>query len=105
MRFLCEIFILAGLIYLGWDTPFAEWTGYKHEDPALKLSAAHATPAAAAAGPAVAPAPAVAAVPVTSPTPVVVASPQPTPPRAGSWMFDPSHRGSLDRPLHGSPHP
>jgi hypothetical protein len=26
MRLLAEILVVAGLIYVGWDTPFKEWT-------------------------------------------------------------------------------
>jgi hypothetical protein len=97
MRFLCEVFVVAVLIYLGWETPFSEWVGYKHEDPALKQGAT----ATHAAAPAVTTVP---IAPVAPPMPVVVASPTPAPTRAGSWMFDPSHRSPLDREKT-SPHP
>jgi hypothetical protein len=29
MRLLCEIFIIGGLIYLGWEKPFKEWIARK----------------------------------------------------------------------------
>jgi len=74
MRFLIEIFVVAGLLYLGWEKPFKEWTGQKS-----------------------APAPLTAA-----PSPALQVAPLPSGP---AWMTDPSHRGTLDRPVQAASAP
>src|SRR4051812_30207919 len=107
MRTLCELFIIAGLIYLGWEKSFQSRVDEFRGVP--KPAVAQATP-----------------VPLPRPTPTPTPdgawmhdpnhrSPLDTPaprahaastPKSGAWLFDPNHRSSLDPPDHGgSPHP
>lgn len=89
MRLLAEIFIIAGLLTLGWEKPFKQWAGQTAEAPAVPT-----------------PAPMVVAVPPPS-APIVAATVQPyvrpsvTP--SGSWLFDPNHKATLDPPARKSP--
>jgi hypothetical protein len=79
MRLLIEIFVVAALIYLGWERPFKDWT----DDARSKLTGKRAEVAR--------PKP---------PPPRVVPGIQglsaPTP--RGAWMWDRNHHGTLDRP-------
>jgi hypothetical protein len=102
MRLLCEIFIIGGLLYLGWEKPFRDW---------LPSNGKPAAPTKAVI---------VQSAPVPYSTPTTqsgawmrdpnrhtamdtsapnVAQPQPAASRAGSWMFDPNHRSPLDPPV------
>jgi hypothetical protein len=105
---LCEILIIGGLLYLGWEKPFKEWIGQK------------STPAVIANTPA--PQPILRVSPVPSPpswmrdpnrrtaldTPAPITSTahvQPTASASGSWMFDPNHHSPLDPPPRRSASP
>jgi hypothetical protein len=68
-RLLCEIFIIGGLLYLGWEKPFKEWIGQKRTPAVIANSAAT--------------------------QPILHVSPIPSPP---AWMRDPNHRTALDSP-------
>jgi hypothetical protein len=95
MRLLCEIFIIGGLIYLGWEKPFKEWIGQKSAQPSLIAN----TPA---------PQPILRVSPVPPPpsyNTAAVPPPRPSASVAGSWMFDPNHRSALDPPRRSAtPH-
>ena len=69
MRTLAEIFVIAALIYFGWDKPFKDWS----DGARVKLTGKHAE---------------------VVPQEVVV----PRTPQRGAWMWDPNHHGALDRP-------
>ena len=89
MRLLAEIFVVAVLIYFGWETPFKDWA----DDARSRLTG---KPAAVAPQEAV-PTP---AAPTPTPRPRIVPGIQglTTPTPHGSWMWDATHRGVLDRP-------
>jgi len=97
MRFLAELFLIALLVWLGWDKSFHAWTNQWRgiqPPPAATVSSIttqSATATTAAAGPAAPRQPFVG-----------YRRPQPANTPSGSWMWDPSHRGSLDRPAHDS---
>ena len=99
MRFLCEIFVIGGLLYLGWDKPFHERLPKGASDQSV--------PAAPT------PPPAVVAIPAPSNwihdpnrrSALDTPQPQPAKPSAGSWMWDSAHRSPLDPPRKSStPH-
>ena len=83
MRLLVEIVIIGGLIYLGWEKPFKEW---RNQVRAVVTSnqegASHETVTAPAAQN-----------PIPQPGPIIT-----SPSQHGTWMWDPSHHGTLDRP-------
>ena len=87
MRVLAEIFIIGGLIYFGWQTPFKDWV----DDARSRLTGKPT---------AVAPQGVVPAPPTPTPRPRVVPGIQglSTPTPHGAWMWDATHRGVLDRP-------
>src|SRR3981081_1738961 len=95
MRLLCEIFVIGGLIYLGWERPFSEWL---YSPPAAKpFVRARPTPSAAWMRD---PSRRTALdTPIPSdPPPARPNFPQHSPSAPGSWMWDPNHRSALDPP-------
>jgi len=81
VRLLCEIFIVAALIYFGWEKPFRDWLpGTRKAEPPV-VTAAPAAPA-----------------PRPQLRPLVRATATPS----GDWMWDPAHRAALDRPAYDS---
>ena len=88
MRLLAEIFVVAVVIYFGWETPFKDWA----DDARSRL-----TGKPTAAPQEVVPTP---AAPTPTPRPRIVPGIQglTTPTPHGSWMWDATHRGVLDRP-------
>jgi hypothetical protein len=102
MRFLVEIFIVTGLIYLGWEKPFKEWAGQNPTPPPLAAAPSPTLP--------VKPLPSPAAWmtdpnhrgALDRPVPASTAAQQPV---SGSWRLDPTHHSPLDPPDHGSPTP
>ena len=110
MRLLCEVFIIGGLLYLGWDTPFQNrlpWTKSSATKPAIVIARPAVAPAAAAT-------PQSAGwmhdpnrrTVLDTPTPVGVHhQPHPGASPPGSWMFDPNHLSPLDPPKRSvTPH-
>jgi hypothetical protein len=100
MRLLCEIFVIGGLLYLGWDTSFH-----------ARLESATGSARHAAAAPATTTSAATGNVPLqpfvrATPARIVTApQAQPAASVSGSWMFDPNHRSALDAPRKSStPH-
>src|SRR2546421_535712 len=90
MRLLCEIFVIGGLLYLGWDRPFR--ARLESRPGSAQTTAVPAINTAASS----------AGVPLqpfvqASPAPVVARA-QPRASVPGSWMFDPNHRTALDAP-------
>jgi hypothetical protein len=89
MRVLAEIFVVGVLIYFGWETPFKDWA----DDARSRLTGKPT----AVAPQEVVPTP---AAPTPRPRPRIVPGIQglPTPTPHGSWMWNATHRGVLDRP-------
>jgi hypothetical protein len=93
VRFLLEIFIIGGLIYLGWEIPFKQridqWTGVEAATPATSTSTAAASSI------------------VATPTPVprLRQFPRATVTPSGAWMWDRDHRSPLNVPAHAQPTP
>jgi hypothetical protein len=85
MRTLAEIFVIAALIYFGWEKPFKESVDRVRS----KLTG---KPTDVAAQEVVPPRP----TPTTAPRLVPGIRGRPTP--SGAWMWDATHRGVLDRP-------
>ncbi len=87
MRTLAGIFIIAALIYFGWDKPFKIWV----DDARRMLPGKQTTE--------VAPQEVVPPRPMPTPAPRIVPGiiRQPTP-QHDAWMWDATHRGVLDRP-------
>jgi len=90
MRLLVEIFIIAGLIYLGWEQPFKEQVDQVRAKVTGKQT--QATPQKLT--------------PAPRPAPKIVPGMvhDPSVPR-GAWRLDPTHRSTLDAPAHDSPSP
>jgi len=82
VRLLVEIFVIGALIYLGWEKPFKEWVDQMRGTSTVKQTA-------------VAPQ-GIVAPPTSTPALIPVVRATPTP--SGAWMWDPNHRGALDRP-------
>jgi hypothetical protein len=78
MRLLCEIFVIGGLIYLGWEKPFREWLPFNVAEVS-NPSRVNARPIANS--------------PVQPPV-------RTTPAPSGSWMWDPNRKSALDRPAY-----
>jgi hypothetical protein len=87
MRTLTVLFIIAALIYFGWDKPFKTWV-----DDALRMLPGKQTTE-------VAPQNVVPAQPTPPPAPRIIPGivRQPTP-QYGAWMWNATHRGVLDSP-------
>lgn len=85
MRTLAEIFVVAVLIYFGWDKPFKDWA----DEARFRLTGKHAE---------VAPQDVVPAAPTPVPAPRRVPGIRGLPTPSGAWMWDATHRGVLDRP-------
>ena len=85
MRTLAQIFIIAALIYFGWNKPFKDWV-----DDARRMLPGKPTE--------VAPQDVVPPRPTPTPAPRIVPGiiRQPTP--SGAWMWNATHRGVLDSP-------
>jgi hypothetical protein len=82
VRFLAELFLIALLLWLGWDKSFHTWTDQWRgiqppPTPATAVTAATGTRPAAAR------------------PPFITYRPPPTTP-SGQWMWDPNHRSPLD---------
>ena len=110
MRLLCEIFVVGGLLYLGWEKPFKGWVNQVGGTPTVTSAPAQLQPTV--------PAPAtLSGAGLRDPNHLTVldtprpgynqgaATPPPGPSVFGSWMWDPDHRSSLDPPPHKSPNP
>src|SRR5207253_8026975 len=82
VRLLCEIFVVAGLLSLGWAKPFRDWLPGNQTAKPPAVSAASQTPRPQL-------------------RPLVRAAPTPS----GEWMWDPAHRSTLDRPAYDSQRP
>jgi hypothetical protein len=95
MRTLAEIFIVAVLIYFGWETPFKDWA----DDARSRLTGKPTTVVPQEGAPAPA-----APTPIPRPRilPVIQGLETPTP--HGAWRLDPNHRSPLDPPRN-SPSP
>ena len=90
MRGLVELLIVAGLIYLSWDTPIKQridQVSAAVHAVGQSVSKQTATPSPETAATPQAP------TPVPQYRPVIQATPQ-----HGSWMWDPNHHAPLDRP-------
>jgi hypothetical protein len=93
VRLLCELFLAALLIWLGWEKSFHSWTNQWRgiPEPSPGTTAAQSATAGATAN-----------IPVQPPArqPYVGfparAAAATTP--SGEWMWDPAHRGALDAP-------
>jgi hypothetical protein len=92
VRLLCELFLAALLIWLGWEKSFHAWTNQWRGIPEPPPATASAQTQGASATAQNAP-----RQPFVGYRPRVTAS---TP--SGQWMWDPAHRGTLDRPAHDS---
>lgn len=100
MRLLCELIIIAGLIYAGWDKPFHEWLPGSQPPPPVTVAAPAPKPVATAQ-------PAWMHDPnhrTPLDTPHPAAAPASTA-KTGSWMFDSNHHSPLDPPVHASATP
>ena len=89
MRVLAEIFVVAVRIYFGWETPFKDWAADARSrltGKPTEVAPQEVVPTPAARTP--------------TPRPRVVPGIQglTTPTPHGSWMWDATHRGTLDRP-------
>jgi hypothetical protein len=96
MRLLCELFIIAGLIYVGWEKPFQEWLpGSTPRTATVAPSEPGTTQPAWMRDPNHRTA-------LDTPRPAyshVSGTP------SGSWLFDPNHHSPLDPPAHASASP
>jgi hypothetical protein len=96
MRTLAEIFVIGVLIYFGWEKPLKESVDQVRSKLTGKPTAV--------APQEVAPTP---AAPTPTPRPRIVPGIQgvsrPTP--SGAWMWDATHRGTLDRPAYDQTQP
>src|SRR5205809_5960775 len=99
MRLFCELFLVAVLIWLGWTKSFHDRIDQIRgiqPAPALQQRARETTAAATTAGETMT------TTTTTAPRqpflPASRARPASTP--SGAWMWDPAHRGSLDRPSY-----
>jgi len=86
MRTLVEIFVVGVLIYFGWEKPFKDWANEIRARLPIKRTVV--TPETILAPPTPTPAPRI--------VPGIQGLSTPTP--SGAWMWDPNHRGALDRP-------
>jgi hypothetical protein len=89
MRGLVELLIVAGLIYLGWNTPFKQRIDQVRAGvhAAGQVVSREATPFPETAATPEVP------TPVPQYRPIIQATPQ-----HGAWMWDPNHHAPLDRP-------
>jgi hypothetical protein len=78
MRLLCEIFVIGGLIYLGWERPFHDWLPSNVAEVSKSPRANARSVANSQSQPSV----------------------RTTPAPSGSWMWDPNHKTALDRPAY-----
>jgi hypothetical protein len=110
MRLLCEIFIIGGLLYLGWEKPFRDRLP-SSVNPAPPPKTVTVQPAPV---PYSTPAPQSGTwmqdpnrhTPLDTPAPAVAHhQPQPSASGPAGWMFDPNHHSPLDPPKKSStPH-
>jgi hypothetical protein len=100
VRFLVEVLIIGGLIYLGWEQPFKgrfeQVQAGVRAATASKLKPATSQETVAP----VAPTPSPAAIPQPR---AIIAAPTPTP--RGAWMWDEKHHSVLDRPAYDQTQP
>ena len=90
MRLFCELFLVAVLIWLGWSQSFHDrFDRIRGVEPAANVASKPQAGQTSVATVATAPAPK---------QPFLRARPAPTP--SGDWMWDPAHRGTLDRPSY-----
>ena len=101
MRFLIEVLIIGGLIYLGWEQPF-KGRLQQVETAVRGAAASKIKPTAIPQEPAAAPAATVTPTPIQQPR-AVIAAPAPTP--RGAWMWDEKHHSPLDRPAYDQAQP
>jgi hypothetical protein len=85
MRTLVEIFVVGALIYFGWEKPFKDWANEIRARLPIKQTE-------------VAPQEVVPAPPTPTPAPRLIPGIRGIPTPSGAWMWDPNHRGALDRP-------
>ena len=113
VRFLCEIFVVTGLLYLGWEKPFKQWVDQVRGAVTPTVTSAPARLPQAIGRATAPPSGAWARDPnhltvLDTPAPGYnsgVAAPRPGASVSGSWMWDPNHRSPLDPPAHKSPSP
>jgi hypothetical protein len=96
VRLLIEVWIIGGLISLGWEQPFKGRLG--QVETAVRAAASTLKPTAIPQEAPVPVAPAVPATPVSQPRAVIAT---PTPTARGAWMWDEKHHSPLDRPAYG----
>jgi hypothetical protein len=84
MRLLIEILVVGALIYLGWERPFKQWA----DQARAAVRSEQAAPGSQEG---------VSATATSTPIPLLRPIIRATPP-SGAWMWDPKHRGTLDRP-------
>ena len=100
MRLLCELFLLAVVVWLGWSTSFHDRIDQMRgiqPAPALQQRAREITAAAGTAGQTTTTA---ATTPTVPRQPFLPARARPASTPSGDWMWDPSHRNTLDRPAY-----
>lgn len=90
VRLLAELFLVGLLVWLGWEKSFHTWTNqWRGVQPSPTPATAVAV-AGTVAGQA------------TVPRQPFLGYRSPPSTAAGQWMWDPAHRGTLDRPAHDS---
>src|SRR5438552_3803932 len=102
MRFLCEIFIIGALLYLGWEKPYKQWIDEVRGNAAVARTPVQRQPVPTKSSGAWMYDPNRRSVLDTPGPRTLTSQPQPSG-SAGSWLFDPSHHSTLDPPKHGSP--
>ena len=105
MRFLVEVLIIGGLIYLGWEQPFK--TRLEQVQAAVR-AAAHTPERPGPSETQQTLLPKTTPTPTTTPTAIpqprlTFAAPTPTP--RGAWMWDEKHHSPLDRPAYDQTQP
>jgi hypothetical protein len=92
MRLFCELFLVAVLIWLGWTKSFHDRIDQiRGVEPAATTQQTQVRQTTAAAG-----------TTTTAPRQPFIPRYAPTrpPTPSGAWMWDPAHRGTLDRPSY-----
>jgi hypothetical protein len=99
MRLLCELFLVAVLVWLGWTTSFHDRIDQMRGTQPPPAVAAHQTQVRQAIAATDNP---VATPPPAPRQPFLPASARAPSTPSGSWMWDPAHRNPLDRPAFKS---